>query len=100
MSTILTGVSGHFCAAHRDDAGRLHGHTWKVRAWFKCPSPADAACHKVALGAVLAQWDHTDLSDRGMMWGEDIARAVGTLVNCVEVEVSREAEGYYARWLA
>ena len=46
----------------------------------------------------MQQWDHKTLPD-DMNWGEDIARAVGTLANCVEVEVRRPLERFYARFI-
>lgn len=96
----IIGVSGHFSAAHRDvTTGALHGHTWHVLAKFDVPCRANAICHKAALDALLKHWDHTELPEN-LAWGEDIAAAVGCLVNCVEVEVSRPAEGFYAWWLA
>lgn len=97
---VLTGVSGHFSAAHRDqETGEIHGHTWLVTAWFKTPHRSDARCLKAALDAMLTVWDHTLLPD-DLVWGEDIARAIGVLANVVEVEVSRPTEGFHARWRA
>lgn len=97
---ILIGVSGHFSAAHRDqETGEIHGHTWHVLAKFEPPNRVDSRCYKAALNALLALWDHKILPDE-LAWGEDIARAVGTLANCVEVEISRPAEGFYAWWRA
>lgn len=98
-STVLTGVSGHFSAAHRSSDGVLHGHTWKVTAWFKTPGRADATCYKASLDALLRTWDHSELPEH-LSWAEDIAAAVGNLVNCVEVTVSRDLEGFHARWTA
>ena len=97
--SVLTGVSGHFSAAHKSTDGVLHGHTWQVLAWFKTPGKVDAACYKASLDALLRSWDHGELPDH-LSWAEDIAAAVGKLVNCVEVVVSRPLEGYHARWLA
>lgn len=99
MAEVLTGVSGHFSAAHKSTDGVLHGHTWKVLAWFKTPGRADAACYKAALDHLLKVWDHSELPE-SLSWAEEIAAAVGKLANCVEVTVSRELEGYYARWTA
>ena len=96
----LTGVSGHFSASHHPrDGGIVHGHTYHVLAWFKVEPNTDAICYRAALRNMLEHWDHTLLPPE-LAWGEDIARAVGTLVNCVEVIVSRDAEGLHARWLA
>lgn len=95
--TIESGVSAVFSAAHRSPEGELHGHSYLVTAWFSNDDRRDARCMKAALGALLTAWDHKELPDN-LTWGEDIARAVGTLANCVEVIVSRPLEGFYARW--
>ena len=99
---ILTGVTGHFCAAHRmpDDVlgqREWHGHSYEVTAWFRNEGRADARVFKAALNGLLSAWDHKELP-ADFQWGEDIARAVGTLANCVEVEVRRPLEGLHARW--
>lgn len=101
MSKVLIGVSGYFSAAHKDrDTGDIHGHTWKVTAKFEtCEAPKDARLYKASLDALLKQWDHKTLPDK-LAWAEDIAKAVGTLQNCVEVEVARPLEGLYAWWIA
>lgn len=94
----LIGVSGHFSAAHRDTlTGKIHGHTWLVKAWFKTPYRSDLRCHKAALDALLATLDHTLLPDE-MAWGEDIIPVIATLANVVAVEVDRPAEGFFIRW--
>jgi len=93
---VLTGVSGHFSAAHKGADGSIHGHTWQVMAWFETPTRCDAICHKAALDGLLGHWDHSILPDE-LAWGEDIARTVGKLVNCVEVIVSRPLDGLHAR---
>jgi 6-pyruvoyl-tetrahydropterin synthase len=103
---ILTGVTSHFSAAHyapplpgsKAQRGEMHGHTWQVTAWFENEGKADARLFKCALEQVLKLWDHKVLPDE-LAWGEDIARAVGTLNNCVQVDVSRPMEGFHARWI-
>lgn len=97
---ILTGVSGKFSATHDcPDGGAPHQHEWHVTAWFETPCRADARCHLAALDTVLASWNGTHLPAE-LAWGEDIAFAVGRLVNCVEVVVSRPDERMHARWKA
>jgi hypothetical protein len=96
---VLTGVSGKFTAEHRSPEGDIHEHTWAVLAWFACPARCDARCQRAALDTILASWDGTLLPDE-LAWGEDIARTVGTLVNCVEVVVTRDDERIHARWVA
>jgi hypothetical protein len=96
---VLTGVSGSFTASHVCGEPEAHEHTWRVIAWFETPARADARCYQAMLGSMLASWNGKPLP-ANMEWGEDIARTIGKLVNCVEVVVSREPEGIYARWLA
>jgi hypothetical protein len=73
----------------------MHGHTWKVRAWFETGGRTDARLYKAALDVMLRQWDHTTLPDE-LAWGEDIGLTILTLCNCVRVEVMRPMEGFYA----
>lgn len=94
---MLTGVSGHFSAAHKSPEGQWHGHTWYVKAWFRNKHRLDARIMQASLNTMLARYDHSELPEH-LAWGEDIAREIATLVNCVEVEVSRPAEGIYANW--
>jgi len=94
---ILTGVGAVFSASHKSPEGEMHGHSYEVIAWFRNVNRADARCFKAALQSVVSLWDHKVLPE-DMSWGEDIARAVGCLANCVEVEVRRPLERFYARW--
>ena len=94
---MLTGVAGHFSATHKSPEGKWHGHTWYVKAWFRNKNRLDARVMQASLNTMLARYDHSELPDN-LAWGEDIAREIATLVNCVEVEVSRPAEGIYANW--
>ena len=94
---MLTGVAGHFSATHKSPEGKWHGHTWYVKAWFRNKHRLDARIMQASLNTMLARYDHSELPDN-LAWGEDIAREIATLVNCVEVEVGRPAEGIYANW--
>lgn len=95
---MLTWVSGHFSAAHRDqESGEIHGHTWLVKAWFKNPHRSDARCFKAALDTLLKPLDHTTLPDE-LAWAEDIARHIAVLGGIVRVEVSRPHDGMGAEW--
>lgn len=96
---ILTGVSAHFCAAHRDPSQTImHGHTWTVRAWW--PAGDDARLLQSRLRAALMRFDHKEIPDE-LASGEAIASVLaGDLPGAVEIEVSREAEGIFARWAA
>lgn len=94
---MLTGVSGHFSATHKSPEGKWHGHTWYVKAWFRNQHRLDARVMQASLNQMLKQYDHSELPEH-LEWGEDIAREIGSLINCVEVEVSRPAEGIYAKW--
>ena len=94
---MLTGVSGHFSATHKSSEGKWHGHTWYVKAWFRNEHRSDARVMQASLNQMLKRYDHSELAEN-LEWGEDIAREIGSLINCVEVEVSRPAEGIYAKW--
>lgn len=94
----LVGVSGSFRAWHDDPLGLegRHEHVWEVTAWFAPPNRVDARCYLAALRTLLERWNGTVLPPE-MAWNEDIARVVGTLANCVEVEVRRPDAGIHAR---
>jgi hypothetical protein len=94
---MLTGVAGHFSATHKSPEGQWHGHTWYVKIWFRNKHRSDARVMQASLNTMLKRYDHSELPEH-LAWGEDIARELGSLANCVEVEVSRPAEGIYARW--
>ena len=96
---VLTGVSGSFTASHVCGEPDAHEHTWDVEAWFETPARADARCYQAMLDALLGSWNGK-LLPKEYEWGEDMARAIGRLVNCVEVVVRRDAERIHARWLA
>ena len=96
---VLTGVSGSFTASHVCGEPEAHEHTWHVEAWFQTPARADARCYQAMLDALLTSWSGK-LLPKEYEWGEDMARVIGKLVNCVEVVVRRDAERIHARWLA
>lgn len=100
----LLGVSAVFCAAHHDPfdvlgQAHVHGHTYKVTAWFQTPGPADARLYRQSLQTLLSTWDHKLLPPE-LTTGEQIAAAVGILNNCVMVRVDRDLEGFHALWVA
>jgi 6-pyruvoyl-tetrahydropterin synthase len=89
-------VRGHFCAAHKDAAGRIHGHTWRVRAeWASNGKCAEAL--KRDLCFALSELDHSVLPDR-LSTAEAISKHLGTALEAVLVEVWREDEGMGAVW--
>jgi len=95
--TIFTGVSAHFSAAHTGRDGRLHGHTWKVKAWVPFTGQ-DAELLKAYLFHIVSRLDHTELMGADGL-GEEIAARIGNeLPDCVSVTLSREAEGIYCTW--
>lgn len=100
----LTGVGSVLSCAHNPInadvfGGETHGHSYEVIAWFRNDDGRDVRTFQAALNQLLRQWDHKTLPD-GMATAEDIARTVGLLAGCVEVEVSRPLERLYARWAA
>lgn len=98
MSNIkkLTGVGGHFSAAHIDkDTKILHGHTWEVIAWFN--SGKNAIRLLDDLNNVLQNYDHACLPEN-LSWSENIAEEIcNALDDCVEVTISRPLERIYAK---
>lgn len=93
---IKTGVSGHFSATHRGPNGKIHGHTWTVKAWF--PAGPDALVLRQQLLDVLACFDHEQLPD-ALSRAEAMAETIGSsLPHCLSVEMAREADGLFAIW--
>jgi hypothetical protein len=104
MTRMLTGVGGVLSCAHEPVnadifGGELHGHSYEVTAWFHNDEGADARVFQASLNTLLKLWDHKVLPPE-MATAEGIARAVGTLGKCMEVEVRRPLERLHARWIA
>lgn len=101
----LTGVRGQLSCAHEPVnrelfGGETHGHSYEVWAWFENPDgQADVRVFAASLKTLLALWDHKVLPPE-LATGEALARAIGTLAKCVEVEVRRPIEGFSARWVS
>jgi hypothetical protein len=93
----LIGINGSFTASHVCVEGVAHPHDWKAEARFLVPYRADARCYRAAFDALLAGWHGKQLPPE-LDWSEDIARALGTLCNCVWVHVWREDERIHAYW--
>lgn len=94
---VTIGAGGSFTATHICGEDRPHEHCWRVRAWFSVAPRTDVRCYRAALSALLSSWAGKPLPAH-LEWNEDIAAAVGTLCNCVGVEVWRDAEDIGARW--
>jgi len=95
---ILTWADAHFCAAHRSDDGRLHGHTWRVRAYWPADG-TDVLLRQAMLRELLTGFDHAEL-EHELRRAEAIAEAVGMRLGCAQVDVWREPEGLGASWTA
>lgn len=93
---MQTGVSGVISVAHHDDHGRLHGHTYEIKAWWAADG-TDALERQDQLARVLKLYDHRGLGANERS-GEQLARLIGEKLACEEVEVSRYGERIYARW--
>ena len=96
-SECLTGVGAHISAAHRDQNGVMHGHTWTIRAWWIYSPGRDAIALRGELVRLLAVHDHKALPD-ALATGEGMARYIADELDCHMVEVSREPEQIFARW--
>ena len=94
---VIITASSSFTATHVCAEAEPHPHTWKVKAYFKVAPRTDARCYLAMVDAMCAGWDSKQLP-RQIEWNEEIAAAIGTLVNCVGVEVERDAERIGAVW--
>lgn len=94
----LSGASTYICAAHRSDEGEMHGHTWRVFAYwtYEGRSVVDL---KLILERVCRTLDHKVLPEH-LRRAEDLAGHIGDLVGAVKVRIVREAEGMEAEWTA
>ncbi len=104
MPKTLTGVGATLIADHRSRDGQIHGHTWEITAWFEYRSGSDAKCLRFVLERILEPYQGKCLPDR-IAWGEDLARHIaleiaGEYRAPVQVDVTRQAERIYARWVA
>lgn len=95
MALITT--NGSFTAQHVCAEPEPHQHTWRVKAKFLVRARTDARVYLAALDNLLGSWEGTLLPPE-REWNEDIARAVGTLCNCVRVKVWRDQERIGAEW--
>lgn len=90
---VLTGAGAILCAAHRDSAGQVHGHTWEIVAWWTgCP---DALSKQAELVSFLSRFDHSVLPHE-LRSGEAIAELVLRGLECARVDVSRPLERIFA----
>ena len=97
-SKTLTGVGVLLCAAHRDLDGRLHGHTYQVRAYW--PSGVDMLLLQARLRQACELFDHGELPDH-LAGAESLAFALHeALPDAVEINVDRPAEMLFAQWRA
>jgi len=88
----------HFiCAAHRSPLGVMHGHTWKVRAYWS--HIIDAEDRKAQLIAACETRCHTVL-DGPEANAEGLAKMIAAELSADRVDVWREAEGLGATWSA
>jgi len=96
--TALQWADAHLSSAHRNAAGKLHGHTWRVRAFW--PHDGTDVLERQRL---LRKWasalDHRELPAH-LTLSEDLAGHLGAAVKACRVEVWREAEGLGAVWIA
>lgn len=94
----LTGASAILCAAHQDAAGRMHGHTYEITAWWLWDG-SDVLDRQRQLVSAILPLDHGVLPD-GLASAEEIARHIGMELRCQEVQVWRAGERLGARWSA
>lgn len=91
---VQTGAEGVLSVAHYAPDGRLHGHTYIVRAWWD--NEPCAVESQERLKAWLGKFDHGCLPlnmSRAERIGEQCLMALG----CCRVEVMRHGEGVFAQ---
>jgi len=95
---LTTWATGFYCAAHRDDSGTIHGHTYHARAEWAYDDSC-AVERKAQLDAALAEFDHTTLPE-ALRRAEDMCLRIAVKTGAVRVDVWRDAEGLGATWKA
>jgi hypothetical protein len=94
---VLMGIDGSFTASHVCAEGVPHFHDWLAEARFLVAPHTDMRCYRAAFDHLLASW-HGKQMPPELDWSEDIARAIGTLCNCVWAHVWRPGERIHAYW--
>lgn len=95
--SVTIGARGSFTATHICAEPEAHEHTWHVEAAFTVAPRTDVRCYQAMLNALLSSWQGKPLPE-ALEWAEDLAAAVGQLVNCVRVRVDRGDT--FAEWPA
>lgn len=93
---ILQWADSFFCAAHKGRDGRLHGHTWRVRAYWP-DDGTDMAVRKEHLRIAIEFLDHQFLAE-GHDLAEHLAADLGATLHACRLDVWREQEGLGATW--
>jgi hypothetical protein len=96
MPDVLSWAETYLCAAHKGDDGVMHGHTWRVRAYWNYTGQS-AVDTKAALVAACRWFDHGVLPDR-LRRAEDLAAHLGLHMGAQRIDVWREPEGMGATW--
>jgi hypothetical protein len=94
--SALSWVDTHLCAAHKGDDGVMHGHTWRVRAFWNYTGQS-AVDLKDRLERCRRELDHKVLPHE-LRRAEQLAGYFGRVTEAVRVDVWREAEGMGATW--
>lgn len=92
----LSWADTHISAAHCGDDGVMHGHTWRVRAFWNYTGQS-ALDLKARLERCCDELDHTVLVHE-LRRAEQLAGYIGRVTEAVRVDVWREAEGMGASW--
>jgi len=94
--SVLSWADTHLCAAHKGDDGVMHGHTWRVRAYWLYQGRS-AVDLKLVLERACRTLDHSVLPEH-LRRAEDLAGYIGDLISAARVDVWREPEGLGATW--
>ena len=94
--SVMSWADTHISAAHKGDDGVMHGHTWRVRAFWTYAGQS-AIDLKGCLERCASELDHRVLAHE-LRRAEQLAGYIGRVTEAVRVDVWREPEGMGATW--
>lgn len=98
MHLKLQSAKAHFCAAHVNAEGSVHGHSYQAVAYW-LDDGADVMPKARKLRAMCDALDHKPLPLH-LTRGEDIAAWLGDAIGAIRVDVERPLEGLGGHWIA
>lgn len=95
--SILSWADSYICSAHKGDNGNMHGHTWRVRAYWPYAKQSAEDLKDKLERVCKRELDHVVLAHE-LRRAEDLAGYIGRVLEAVRVDVWREPEGMGATW--